>query len=252
MGILRLLVRCLLWSWGWSIPSAADMKVLGSAKRCLIVYSHTTCFELIFGYLYLFIHPRECRGVHFLAKRTLFDIAILGPILRLYGGIPTTLLEDKGQGLVQRIVSSHQRDPEFQLYLSPKGMRKKNEWRTGYYAIAREMDLGILVMALDYEQRSLMCAERMYSTDIPEASLRPLLMRDMGRAIPLYPGDEVVALRYHDPARVGVVAWSYLLYHLALWWVVIWRVMPEMLWLLMVVSGITYIMAEQRGWIAKC
>jgi hypothetical protein len=110
------------------------------------------------------IRYRELRSdVVTLIKPSLYSI---WPTLFNYlNCIPSASLENKGIGMTAQIVSNLKSRDSFIFMISPKGTRFNKEWRTGWYYIAKELDLDILVIGLNYNKHRVEAAKS-FETDI--------------------------------------------------------------------------------------
>jgi 1-acyl-sn-glycerol-3-phosphate acyltransferase len=78
----------------------------------------------------------------------------LGPFLRRLGALPTD--RSGGGGLVERLVTQAQQDPDFMLALAPDGTRTKvDHWKSGFYRIATATGLPVTFAFADGPTRTL-------------------------------------------------------------------------------------------------
>ena len=62
---------------------------------------------------------------------------------------------------------------EFRLTLAPEGTRKKvEEWRTGFYYIAKAANVPIIMFTLDFKNKQNKVSEPFYPTDDMEADFK--------------------------------------------------------------------------------
>ncbi len=98
----------------------------------------------------------------FLAKNSLFWWP-LGPIMRAFGGIPV----DRGtsSGMVEEMARKLKNEPGAILALTPKGTRKKRDyWRSGFYRIAQESGLPLLLASVDSKTHTLHVGPTLHPT----------------------------------------------------------------------------------------
>jgi 1-acyl-sn-glycerol-3-phosphate acyltransferase len=70
----------------------------------------------------------------------------------------------------------------FRLALSPEGTRKKvTQWRTGFYYIAKEAGVPIVMVAFDYGKKQVKISEPVYPTDNKEKDFE--LYRDFFKGV---------------------------------------------------------------------
>ncbi len=60
----------------------------------------------------------------------------------------------KNENVVEAITRMYGENDVFRMAIAPEGTRKKvNEWKTGFYYIAKNAEVPILPIALDWENR---------------------------------------------------------------------------------------------------
>ncbi len=144
--MLRFIARQLLKLGGWTPVG----EIPTEKKAVVIAAPHTSNWDGIWGLIY-----RVERGfdIHFFAKDTLFWFP-LGWILRALGGIP---LDRKVPGAaVQRAVERFTNSDTFYFGLAPEGTRSlKQGWKSGFYRIATEANVPLVLGFFDYRTRRL-------------------------------------------------------------------------------------------------
>ena len=130
---------------GWTV----DGKNLeGVKKAVIIVIPHTSNWDFPIG---LWIRKALNKDIKFIAKDSLFK-APFGGLFRSLGGYPV----DRSGNLnfvdsVVRIFNNHD---EFLISLAPEGTRKKVEkLKTGFYYIALEAKVPIIMCKFDWKNR---------------------------------------------------------------------------------------------------
>ena len=119
-------------------------------KLIIIVAPHTSNWDFVVAMAAALALDLR---VHWLGKHTIFRRPF-GAILRKLGGIPVD--RSARQGVVSQVVETFRAHDRFVLGLSPEGTRKKvARWRTGFYNIARAVNVPILAVALDFERKAV-------------------------------------------------------------------------------------------------
>ncbi|MDX1405333.1 MAG: lysophospholipid acyltransferase family protein [Woeseiaceae bacterium] len=137
-GILRL--------GGWTIAG----ELPSFEKAVFIAAPHTSNWDGFWLLVYKIALQVE---VHFLAKHTLFWWP-LGPVLSAMGAIPVD--RSKSSSTVQQVVSAFAEHEHFWFALSPEGTRKwQPYWKTGFYRIAKEAGVPIVLAFIDYREKRL-------------------------------------------------------------------------------------------------
>lgn len=152
---------------GWKVVGNKTMSKDTVKKAVLIAVPHTSWHDFFIALLL-----RQVVGIksNFIGKKELF-IWPFGYYFRSIGGAP--LDRTPGQNKVQAIAQLFESREEFRLALSPEGTRKKvEEWKTGFYYIAKAANVPIIMFTLDFENKQNRVSEPFYPTDDFEADLR--------------------------------------------------------------------------------
>ena len=141
-------------------------KIIGSfnedsIKKCvIIVVPHTSWHDFYIG---LLIRQLANIRISFLAKKELFKWP-LGWYMRKVGGI--SLDRTSGQNKVEAIAELFEKRDELRLALAPEGTRKKvEEWKTGFYHIAKAAGVPIIMVTFDFGKKQNLISSPFYPTD---------------------------------------------------------------------------------------
>ncbi len=146
---------------GWTIKGRFP-----DVKKCvIIVVPHTHWMDFFIGLLARKIIGKK---MHYVAKKELFKPPF-GWYFKWMGGAPID--RSKSMGYVEAISKIFSEREEFRLTIAPEGTRKKvTEWKTGFYYIAKEANVPIVMVAFDYATKTVKIAETpFYPTDNKEA-----------------------------------------------------------------------------------
>jgi 1-acyl-sn-glycerol-3-phosphate acyltransferase len=153
---------------GWTIvlPASAPPK-----KMVLIAGPHTSWRDLLVA----LAARNEMRfsQIKFLGKKELFSPPF-GSILRKIGGIPVD--RECNNGIVQQAVDQFNNNDEFRLALSPEGTRKRvKRLRTGFYFIAKNANVPIVMVGLDFANKRVVISDPFFATDNQEKDFADIL-----------------------------------------------------------------------------
>jgi 1-acyl-sn-glycerol-3-phosphate acyltransferase len=152
---------------GWKVVGNTSMSKDVIKKAVIIAAPHTSWHDFFIALLL-----RKVIGVkaNFVGKKELF-VWPIGYYFRSIGG--AALDRTPGQNKVQAIASIFEKHDEFRLALSPEGTRKKvEEWKTGFYYIAKAANVPIIMFTFDFEHKENKISEPFYLTDDFEADLK--------------------------------------------------------------------------------
>ena len=164
--------RILAW-WifgvrGWKIAGRVPLEL---KKSIFVVAPHTHYLDFFLG---LAIRKKmNMKNVHFLGKKELFW-GIFGVILRYLGGFPVERSKNLNQ--VDQVVSLYNSKESFHIGISPEGTRKKvDRLRTGFYHIAKNANIPIVLVGLDFGNKKVVIGEPFYTTNDESADKQKIV-----------------------------------------------------------------------------
>ena len=153
------------WFWrfylrlaGWNASLSNPWAHL--RKFVIIVGPHTSNWDFVILLAY-----RSVLGLQsgFLGKKELF-VPPFGFIFRKLGGIPVD--RKQSTNLVDDVVKIVEGRDTFIIALSPEGTRKKvDKLKTGFYFIAAKARIPIVMVGLDYKNKTIHCSEPLMPSD---------------------------------------------------------------------------------------
>lgn len=148
----RRLSKWILSITGWKISdNLPDLD-----KMVVVVAPHTSNWDFLYGRCYAYIqriHP------NYMIKSELFFWP-LGWLLKRNGGIP--VYRKSGKNSVEQMVELIQKREKIILGIAPEGTRKRVEkWKTGFYYIAKEANIPLALVYLDYQRKEMGCMQIM-------------------------------------------------------------------------------------------
>ena len=145
---------------GWEIKGNKDLSKKKIKKAILIAAPHTHWIDLFLGIL---IRGSVGFKSSFIAKKELFFFP-LNVFLKLIGGIPVN--RSKKNNTVNEIANIFNQKEEFRLSLAPEGTRQKvSKFKTGFYFIAKEASIPIIMITMDYSNKQSLISEPFYPTE---------------------------------------------------------------------------------------
>ena len=129
-------------------------KVIGSLpkneKYIIAVVPHSSYFDLIVAIL---IRTYLGLKIKFIGKKELFN-PITAFFFKFLGGIPVD--RNKNTNLVDLVIHLFQTNKIQILAIAPEGTRKQvSKWKTGFYYIALNAGLPILMVSFDYNRKEV-------------------------------------------------------------------------------------------------
>lgn len=140
-------------------------------KMVIIVAPHTHWKDFIVGVAARSV--MKFQHVKFLGKQELFKPPF-GFIFRWLGGTPVD--RSTSRNLVDSVVKRFDESDELVIALSPEGTRKRvDKLRTGFYHIARQAHVPIMMAALDFGNRKVIFSEPFYTSDNEAADFEKII-----------------------------------------------------------------------------
>jgi 1-acyl-sn-glycerol-3-phosphate acyltransferase len=136
-------------------------------KCVVIVAPHTSWVDFFIGLLVRSIVNRE---INFIGKKSLFNPPI-GWYFRWMGGTPID--RSRNSDTVVHTTKIFEQRDIFRLALSPEGTRKKvTQWKTGFYYIAKQAKVPIVLVSFDYGKKQVKISEPVFTTDNKETDFK--------------------------------------------------------------------------------
>ncbi|MFT5141637.1 MAG: dephospho-CoA kinase [Rhodothermales bacterium] len=170
-GFLRLVGRLGLGLAGYRITGTfPNLK-----KFVLVGAPHTSNWDFVLGMLFLAALGLR---VNWVGKHTIFRWPF-GPFMRWLGGLPVD--RNRADGLVAQVGEAIRTADSMAVGLAPEGTRKKvDRWKTGFYRIALDAGVPIVIGMLDYGNRELRVDSVFHPTGDMEADIRAIRERYRG------------------------------------------------------------------------
>lgn len=152
---------------GWKVVGNTNFSKDTIKKAVIISAPHTSNFDFIIGILLRKVTQVK---TNFIGKQELFTWPF-GYYFRAVGGVPVDRKNKENK--VQTIAKLFENKEEFRLTLAPEGTRSKvDEWRTGFYYIAKQANVPIIMFTLDFGNKQNTVSEPFYPTDNMEADFK--------------------------------------------------------------------------------
>jgi 1-acyl-sn-glycerol-3-phosphate acyltransferase len=154
--------RWLFARFGWRVVG----ELPDVPKLVAIAAPHSSNWDVIWG---LLVKVGLRLDVHFIGKREAFFWP-LGWLLRRFGGIPID--RKAAQGVVEEMAAQFAAHDAFWLAIAPEGTRKKvQEWKSGFWRIARAAGVPILPVYFHYPEKIIGFGPLFHPTDDAEADM---------------------------------------------------------------------------------
>lgn len=153
-----------------------DWKIIGRfpeevPKMVIAVGPHTSAWDIVVGLSARHLIP--IKHAYFLGKKELFD-GPFGWFFKAIGGTPVD--RSSSHGMVEQVVEKFNTHEYFRLAMSPEGTRKKvDKLRTGFYYIAKQAGVPILLSAFDFKKKEVILSELLYPSKDEAADFKKII-----------------------------------------------------------------------------
>lgn len=131
---------------GWKITGETHLP----DKSVICVAPHTSNWDLPLG---LIVYKAMGRKASFLIKKEWFFFP-MSVFFRALGGIPVD--RSRKSSLTEQMAEIYAKKNKFELAITPEATRKRNpDWKKGFYFIALEAEVPIVVVAIDYGKKEV-------------------------------------------------------------------------------------------------
>jgi 1-acyl-sn-glycerol-3-phosphate acyltransferase len=156
--VCRWILACCGWRIAGQFPD--------TPKLVVIAAPHSSNWDLVLGLLFKIGLRLELR---FIGKREAFFWP-LGWVLRRFGGIPIDRKHAKN--VVGEMAAQFATREKMWLGIAPEGTRKKvQEWKSGFWRIARAADVPILPVYFHYPERTIGLGRLFHTSDDLDADM---------------------------------------------------------------------------------
>ena len=141
--VLRVLSMAFLRATGWTLQG----RLPADQPKCVLIAApHTSNWDLPYTLMVAFALRIN---IHWMGKRSLFRWPF-GPLMRWLGGIAVNRGQS-GNLVAASARALREADGSVQLVVPPEGTRAKTRhWKTGFYWIAHEAHVPIVLAYMDY------------------------------------------------------------------------------------------------------
>ncbi|MFV0530782.1 MAG: 1-acyl-sn-glycerol-3-phosphate acyltransferase [Flavobacteriales bacterium] len=161
----KFLAKIIFSVTGWKMIVSVDKDEM---KKCVMIAApHTTNWDLFYS---LASFWKEEIPVRFFIKHT-HTRAWYGFLIKSLGGIGVN--RKKNNNLIEYAVKLLQEREELTILVPAEGTRKwVEEWKKGFYHIAKKADVPVVLGYLDYAKKEAGIGEVVYLTDSFESDMK--------------------------------------------------------------------------------
>lgn len=167
MSIIQSICRTVLFKWcGWTEEVNQPLP-----EKCIIcIAPHTSNLDFFIGKTY---YTAKGRTSNFLMKKEWFFWPF-GPIFRRMGGIPVE--RSRHTSLTDQLAEKARAATRFSLAVTPEGTRSlARQWKRGFYYIALKANIPILLYAIDFATKRIVCTQTLIPSGNIDSDMRTIM-----------------------------------------------------------------------------
>ena len=164
--MLQQICRKIFFDWmGWT-----EHVTVPRHKKCVIcVAPHTSNWDFIMAELYYFAIGRRAG---FLMKKEWFFWP-MGLLFRRLGGVPVE--RSRKTSLTDQLAEKAVAAETFELAVTPEGTRSlTRQWKRGFYFIALKAKLPIMLFAIDFSKKQIVCTKTIVPSGDVETDMQEI------------------------------------------------------------------------------
>lgn len=165
--IKKIIAKFILWVWGWKI--VLEGPAINLDRCVLVVAPHTANDEYILGNLAYWVLDKKLKVI----IKDAHTKAWYGFIVKALGGVGIN--RSQRNDLVNFVKNEFAKD-DFSLVITPEGTRSLvNKWRKGFYHMAKESNVPIVLAAGDFKTKSIHLGKQISVEDIQTRSYESIM-----------------------------------------------------------------------------
>ena len=181
---ISIICKFLIFVFGWQFLDPFIVKTLQENQKGLLIFPHTTYFDFFTFNVFRFAYQID--NLHTVVNEGIYRKH--QKFFELLSCFPATAKERNNGGFVENTVSNFQNKLKYKILISPEGTLKKVPWRSGYWHIAKQLNIPIGVVGFDYLEHKM----KLYMHYIDyekekQDKIQTQLRDDFAKIVPLYP-----------------------------------------------------------------
>ena len=193
--LINYFCRLILYLIGWKVMDDDLLDILRKTPKCVIIYPHTTYWDFVLMFFYKFSYPELWDRLYPTINENSYNNNQW--IFSRINCIPATKKESTNGGFINNTIQQFKNKDSYIILMSPEGTFKSVEWRSGYYHLAKGLDIPILIFGFDYTSHSPIFGGSFKVGDNLE-ELQNELMSEFSLITPLYREGSYVKIEDND------------------------------------------------------
>jgi hypothetical protein len=208
----------ILLGWNFIVENKSKFKDLSQENNFILIFPHTTYWDGAIFLLYRLAYPQIFSKSRMFLDPYYYETLPYGgtTLLNYFGFIKSVSINSKKkENTIQKTASLLKEEKDFMLWISPKGCTQKKEWRSGYFYLAKEMNVPIVTCGLDYETKQCVLQDIFkidYNSETKE-DVEEKIKLSLGKIVPLYPeNSEIKIIKNYEKNNLSAISWKNLFF----------------------------------------
>lgn len=168
--MIRKLQRAFFLFWFWVFGWKTKGHTPKETKYLIVAAPHTSYYDFFVSLAARYILDLKSG---FLVKDSMLKVPIAGWFVRVVGGVPVD--RSKRTNLVDQVIQMYNDNEEFVLAIAPEGSREyRPEWKSGFYRIADGAKIPMVMVGLNFGEKTVEMREPFYPTGDMEADIEEM------------------------------------------------------------------------------
>lgn len=188
-ALASLVCKIILFCCGWNTSPNKSIKYLNNVDKAILIYPHSSYFDYVFYSLYYYAY--NLKDIYTIMTERFIPFPSLSPSLIPAPDYNVRYYADKGYSRLKSIcyawidkfrgqeiertynktnfvtyLSDYFKDRNYKILISPTGSISSQKWKSGYYHLANNLNVPILVCGVDYFKKDLVVINTLRAEDL--------------------------------------------------------------------------------------
>jgi hypothetical protein len=146
------------WLFGWRPLSNSVLNRLHTVDRAVVIFPHTSSWDIITLLSYITELGKINDHLYVVIRRSILK-TYFGKLVfnRYLNPLPVDSDEDrvKTGGFIETTVNKLKNKRKYLIFMSPEGSREYNDWKSGYFVLAQQLQVPIVIFGFDFEKHEM-------------------------------------------------------------------------------------------------
>jgi len=181
--------KIILFCCGWNTSPNKTIKYLNNVEKAILIYPHSSYFDYVFYSLYYYAY--NLKDIYTIMTERFIPFPSLCPSLVPAPDYNVRYYMDKGYSRLKSIyyawrdklkgqevertynktnfvsyLTYYFKDRNYKILISPTGSISSQKWKSGYYHLAKNLNVPIIVCGVDYSKKDLVVVNTLQADEL--------------------------------------------------------------------------------------